>query len=185
MAQIGSTEEARRIVNYWADEGVTWFKAYTDISREALRAAIVAAHKRGLKFTGHLCSVSFREAVALGIDNLEHGLFTNSDYVPNRTPDHCSPEMRTSILKVAMDGPEVQQTIREMVTPQGRDVVDARGLRAVVSRSSAARGSRARGAVAGGARGISVARARRCPHAPRNRRCRSCSAARRRSSARS
>ena len=116
MAQIGSTEEARRIVNYWADEGVTWFKAYTDISREVLRAAIVAAHKRGLKFTGHLCSVSFREAVALGIDNLEHGLFTNSDFVPNRTPDHCSPEMRTSILKVSMDGPEIQQTIREMVS---------------------------------------------------------------------
>lgn len=116
MAQVGSPEEARRIVNYWADEGVTWFKAYTDISREALGAAIAAAHKRGLKFTGHLCSVSFREAVALGIDNLEHGLFTNSDYVPNRTPDHCSPEMRTSLLKVAIDGPEVQQTIREMVT---------------------------------------------------------------------
>ena len=63
MAQIGSPEEARRIVNYWADEGVTWFKAYTDISREALGAAIEAAHARGLKFTGHLCSVSFREAV--------------------------------------------------------------------------------------------------------------------------
>ena len=72
--------------------------------------------QRGLKFTGHLCSVSFREAVALGIDNLEHGLFTNSDYVPNRTPDHCSPDMRTAILKVSMDGPEVQQTIRDMVT---------------------------------------------------------------------
>jgi imidazolonepropionase-like amidohydrolase len=115
MAQIGTPDEARRIVNYWADEGVTWFKAYTDISREALRAAIVAAHKRGLKFTGHLCSVSFREAVQLGIDNLEHGLFTNSDYVPNRTPDHCSPDMRTSLLKVAIDGPEVQQTIAEMV----------------------------------------------------------------------
>ncbi|MGH9385755.1 MAG: amidohydrolase family protein [Vicinamibacterales bacterium] len=115
MAQIGSTEEARRIVNYWADEGVTWFKAYTDISREVLRAAIVAAHKRGLKFTGHLCSVSFREAVALGIDNLEHGLFTNSDFAPNRTPDQCSPDMRTGILKIAMDGPEIQQTINEMV----------------------------------------------------------------------
>ncbi len=40
MAQIGSPDEARRIVNYWADEGVTWFKAYTDISRETLGAAI-------------------------------------------------------------------------------------------------------------------------------------------------
>lgn len=116
MAQISSPEEARRIVNYWADEGVTWFKAYTDISRETLGAAIKAAHARGLKFTGHLCSVSFREAVRLGIDNLEHGLFTNSDYVPNRTPDHCPADMRDSLLKVAVDGPEVQQTIREMVT---------------------------------------------------------------------
>jgi imidazolonepropionase-like amidohydrolase len=115
MAQIGTTEEARRIVNYWADEGVTWFKAYTDISREALRAVIVAAHQRGLKVTGHLCSVSYREAVQLGIDNLEHGLFANSDFVANRTPDHCSPELRTSLLKVAMDGPEVQQTIQQMV----------------------------------------------------------------------
>jgi imidazolonepropionase-like amidohydrolase len=115
MAQIGSPEEARRIVNYWADEGVTWFKAYTDISRETLGAAIKAAHARGLKFTGHLCSVSFREAVRLGIDNLEHGLFTNSDYVPNRTPDHCPSDMRDSLLKVAIDGPEVRQTINEMV----------------------------------------------------------------------
>jgi imidazolonepropionase-like amidohydrolase len=116
MAQISTPEEARRIVNYWADEGVTWFKAYTDISREALGAAIQEAHKRGLKFTGHLCSVSFREAVALGIDNLEHGMFTNSDYVPNRVPDRCSSDMRGSLLNVAMDGPEVQQTIRDMVS---------------------------------------------------------------------
>lgn len=115
MAQIGNVEQARRIVNYWADEGVTWFKAYTDISRESLAAAIRAAHARGLKFTGHLCSVSFREAVALGIDNLEHGLFTNSDYVPNREPDHCPSDMRDSLLKVAIDGPEVTQTIAEMV----------------------------------------------------------------------
>lgn len=115
MAQISSTEEARRIVNYWADEGVTWFKAYTDISREALGAAIKAAHARGLKFTGHLCSVSFTEAVRLGIDNLEHGFFTNSDYVPNRTPDQCPSDMRDSLLTVSMDGPEVRDTIREMV----------------------------------------------------------------------
>ena len=115
MAQVGTAEQARRIVNYWADEGVTWFKAYTDISREALASAIRAAHARGLKFTGHLCSVSFREAVAFGIDNLEHGFFTNSDYVPNREPDHCAGNMRDSLLKVDINGPEVKQTINEMV----------------------------------------------------------------------
>jgi len=116
MAQIGSPEEARRIINYWADEGVTWFKAYTDISRETLGAAIKAAHARGLRFTGHLCSVSFREAVSLGIDNLEHGLFANSDYVPNRTRDQCPSNMSDALLKVEIEGPDVQQTIKEMVT---------------------------------------------------------------------
>jgi hypothetical protein len=47
------------------------------------------AAKRGIKVTGHLCSVSFREAVALGIDNLEHGMLTASDFDPAKQPDIC------------------------------------------------------------------------------------------------
>jgi imidazolonepropionase-like amidohydrolase len=115
MAQVESPEEARRIVNYWADEGVTWYKAYTDISRAALGAAIEEAHRRGLRFTGHLCSVSFREAVALGIDALEHGFFTNSDYAPDKQADRCPSGMRSSLLDVDLEGADVQRTIQEMV----------------------------------------------------------------------
>ena len=115
MAQVETAEDARRIVAYWAAEGVTWYKAYTTISREALEAAIDEAHRLGLKFTGHLCSVSFTEAVALGIDNLEHGLFTNSDYAADKQPSQCPRSMRSSLLDVDMDGPDVQRTIREMV----------------------------------------------------------------------
>src|SRR5215210_5261500 len=74
MDVVTSPEEARRFVAYWASEGATWIKAYTDIRRSELGAAIKEAHKRGVKVTGHLCSVSFREAVDLGIDNLEHGM---------------------------------------------------------------------------------------------------------------
>src|SRR5256885_2139208 len=80
MAVITSPEAARRFVAYWAQEGATWIKAYTDIKRADLKAAIDEAHKRGLKVTGHLCSVSFQEAVDLGIDNLEHGFMTNTDF---------------------------------------------------------------------------------------------------------
>jgi hypothetical protein len=115
MLEITSADEARRVVAYWAEEGATWFKAYTRISREALGAAIEEAHRRGLRFTGHLCSVSFREAVALGIDNLEHGLFTNSDYDPTKEPDECPTGMRNRLLDVEIDSPEVRTTIREMV----------------------------------------------------------------------
>jgi imidazolonepropionase-like amidohydrolase len=89
MAVVHSAKEARRFVAYWAAEGATWIKAYTDISRAELGAAIKEAHKQGIKVTGHLCSVSFREAVALGIDNLEHGMLTASDFDPAKQPDVC------------------------------------------------------------------------------------------------
>jgi imidazolonepropionase-like amidohydrolase len=115
MSTVNDPDEARRVVAYWAEEGATWFKAYTAISREALGAAIDEAHQRGLRFTGHLCSVSFREAVALGIDNLEHGLFTNSDYDPTKEPDRCPSGMRNRMADLDMDSPPVATTIREMV----------------------------------------------------------------------
>ncbi|HEU5220172.1 MAG TPA: amidohydrolase family protein, partial [Gemmatimonadales bacterium] len=81
---------ARRMVNFWADAGARSFKAYMHISRAVLRAAIVAAHARGLKVTGHLCSVTYAEAAGLGIDNLEHGFFAATDFVPGKTPDTCA-----------------------------------------------------------------------------------------------
>jgi imidazolonepropionase-like amidohydrolase len=116
MTGVETADDARRVVGYWADEGATWFKAYTTISREALKAAIDEAHRRGLKFTGHLCSVSFREAVALGIDNLEHGLFTNSDYSAGKQPDRCPSGLRGDLLEVDLQGPEVQATFRDMIS---------------------------------------------------------------------
>src|SRR6478752_833881 len=71
MHELTGPDDARKTVNYWADEGVTSFKAYMNITRAELKAAIDEAHKRGIKVTGHLCSVTFHEAAALGIDNLE------------------------------------------------------------------------------------------------------------------
>src|SRR5690606_26130633 len=113
--QLSAPEDAGRVVAYWADEGASWFKAYAQISRAELKAAIEEAHRRGLKVTGHLCSVSFREAVALGIDNLEHGFFTNSDWDPEKQPDACPAGMRGRLAHIEVSSPEVQQTIREMV----------------------------------------------------------------------
>jgi imidazolonepropionase-like amidohydrolase len=63
----------RRAVRYWAAEGFTSFKAYQQISRDALAAMIDEAHQVGLPVTAHLRSVTCRDAVELGIDNLEHG----------------------------------------------------------------------------------------------------------------
>jgi imidazolonepropionase-like amidohydrolase len=86
---LKNADDARRMVNFWADAGATSFKAYMNITRDELRASIEEAHKRGLKVTGHLCSVTFREAAELGIDNLEHTFFPATDFVANKQPDVC------------------------------------------------------------------------------------------------
>jgi len=115
MTGVPDVEAARRIVGYWAEEGVDWMKAYTTIGPEELRAAIDEAHRRGIRMTGHLCSVSFTEAVEMGIDNLEHGLFTNSDYADGREPGDCPSNLSESILELDPDGAEAQATFRAMI----------------------------------------------------------------------
>jgi enamidase len=82
MHGLKDADEARRQVAYWADMGATSFKTYMQITRAELGAAIDEAHKRGLKVTGHLCSVTYGEAADLGIDNLEHGYMAATDFVP-------------------------------------------------------------------------------------------------------
>jgi imidazolonepropionase-like amidohydrolase len=112
---ITTPEEARRVVNYWADEGATWFKVYTEISRENLRAITDAAHKRGLKVTGHLCSVGYREAVAAGIDALEHGLMANLEYHPAKQPDQCPGRDLATYSKLDVTSAPVQATFKAMI----------------------------------------------------------------------
>lgn len=89
MHQLKDAAEARSFVAFWAAQGATSYKAYMNITRAQLGAAIDEAHRHGLKVTGHLCSVSYPEAVALGIDNLEHGFWTNSQLDAGKQPDNC------------------------------------------------------------------------------------------------
>jgi imidazolonepropionase-like amidohydrolase len=90
MQALRGPDDARETVAFWADRGVTSFKAYAHITRDELRAAVQEAHKRGLKVTGHLCSVTYDEAIDAGIDNLEHGFQANTGQDPDKTPDTCS-----------------------------------------------------------------------------------------------
>ena len=89
MHGLKDPPDARRQVAYWADMGATSLKAYMNITRAQLGAAIEEAHARGIKVTGHLCSVTYAEAAALGIDNLEHGFFAATDFVAGKKPDEC------------------------------------------------------------------------------------------------
>ncbi|HXA38442.1 MAG TPA: amidohydrolase family protein [Phenylobacterium sp.] len=116
MHALRDAADATRTVAYWADMGATSFKAYMNITRAELGAAIQEAHKRGLKLTGHLCSVTYPEAVALGIDNLEHGFFVNTQLDPGKQPDVCP---RTAgdptLLAMTPESPEADRLIRLLV----------------------------------------------------------------------
>lgn len=117
MYQLKDAEDARRFVNFWADSGATSFKAYMHITRDELGAAIDAAHKRGLKITGHLCSVTYPEAIALGIDNLEHGFMVNTDLAQGKKPDVCPMTDTSAFLEHAEpDGPEAKALIESLVS---------------------------------------------------------------------
>ena len=104
MHQITSPEDARRTVAFWADQGATSFKAYMNITRAELKAAIDEAHRRHLKITGHLCSVTYPEAVQLGIDDLEHGFFVNTQLDPGKQPDKCVATTGTPTLLAMKPG---------------------------------------------------------------------------------
>ena len=115
LHSLDSPEDATRLVNYWADLGFTSFKAYTNITRAQLGAAIRAAHARGLKVTGHLCSVTFREAADLGIDSLEHGWSASTDFVNGKEVDLCPARGPNDVDPEIASAP-VQDLIRYLVS---------------------------------------------------------------------
>jgi len=117
MHPLTGPEDAVKTVNYWLDEGVDNFKAYMFITRAELKAAIETAHQRGAKVTGHLCAVTFREAADLGIDDLEHGLFVDTEFLPDKKPDQCPEKSQDPVLMAKLDvntGP-LHDTIQYLV----------------------------------------------------------------------
>jgi imidazolonepropionase-like amidohydrolase len=116
MHPLRDATDARQTVAFWAEQGVTSFKAYMNITRAELKAAIDEAHRHGLKITGHLCSVSYPEAAALGIDDLEHGFFVNTQLDPGKRLDTCPNTVGTPTLAAMKPGgPEANALIKLLV----------------------------------------------------------------------
>lgn len=116
MFATDDPEAARRFVAYWASEGVEWVKFYTDVSRASMKAAIDEAHKHGMKTAGHLCSVTFAEAIDLGLDDFAHGVLTSTDFIADKPADKCPINaIRLADSLASGDSPAARELIARMV----------------------------------------------------------------------
>ena len=146
LGALSSTEQFVNAVNFYADMGVTSIKVYNFITQDDLRAIVKAAHARNMKVTGHLCSITYREAADIGIDNLEHGFFTSSDFIQDKGIDQCQPfDMRKSLLEMPVDSKKAKDLIAHLVDKKvaltstinvfepytGREVVPGGGIDAL------------------------------------------------------
>jgi len=91
MRALTGPDDASKFVDTGLAQGFTSFKAYADITPDELLTAITEAHARSAKVTGHLCTITFTEAAAMGIDNLEHGLLTDTEFFSGKKPNVCPP----------------------------------------------------------------------------------------------
>lgn len=112
MHQLSGPAEAKTFVDFWASQGCTSFKGYMFVDKPTLKAAIDEAHAKGLKVTGHLCAVTYREAADMGIDQLEHGFSVSTDFVPNKKENAC-PLFSAPIASA--DSPGVKALIRFLI----------------------------------------------------------------------
>lgn len=103
MDKPADVEAARHFVDEWADRGVSTIKLYRHTDPGIAAMIIEQAHRRGLRVTGHLCSITYAEAAEMGIDGLEHGLHPASDFVPDKSHGACVPSLDAKALMSADD----------------------------------------------------------------------------------
>ena len=117
LHQLTGPDDATRTVEYWVAEGARSFKVYNYLTRAELKAVVDAAHKHGIKVTGHLCSIGFREAAEIGIDDLEHGLTVDTEFHPDKKPDVCpNPnQAAAAAAKLEVTSEPIQTTIKMLV----------------------------------------------------------------------
>jgi hypothetical protein len=109
-----NTRHLKDTMKHWLSQGVKWFKVYRNTSPDDLKTIIEVAHKNKAKVRGHLCSVTFEEASKLGIDGIEHGLNSSSDFRKNKDYGECNGG-RGYMDDLIIDSPKVKQLQQLMI----------------------------------------------------------------------
>lgn len=107
-------QSLRDTLQYWMDRGIKWFKVYRNISMNDLMTTLEVVHKNGGKVRGHLCSVTFEQGAKMGIDAIEHGLNSASDFRTNKTQGVCDGN-HDYLDYLEMDHSDVRQVQQTMI----------------------------------------------------------------------
>jgi imidazolonepropionase-like amidohydrolase len=114
---VGTLEEAKRAVDWYAAHGYVQIKVYNSFPRQHLRETVAYAHSRGLRVSGHVPAfMRAAEVVEAGFDEVNHINqvmlnFLVDDKTDTRTLQRFYlPAERTAGLD--FDGPKVQAFIK-------------------------------------------------------------------------
>ena len=107
-------QHLRDTIQYWMNQGVKWFKVYRNTKPNDLKTILDEVHKNGGKVRGHLCSITFEEATKMGIDGIEHGLNSSSDFRTNKEWGKCNGG-REYIDNLIINSPEVKKLQKLMI----------------------------------------------------------------------
>ncbi|HKY53658.1 MAG TPA: amidohydrolase family protein, partial [Anaerolineales bacterium] len=116
MLTARTPEEMRALYEAWNDK-IDGVKTYTGIPEDQFILLLEAAHADGLRVTGHLESISGMRAIELGIDGIEHGLFSMSEFFP-QIPSASFRAQYCAISRLDITSPAVT-TIVEALVRQG------------------------------------------------------------------
>lgn len=121
MMKASTPEGLLGTYDAWKDK-IAGVKVYTKIPEDQFVALLGAAHSDGLFVTGHLESISAMRALELGIDGIEHGLFSMSEFFPKGASlkqqycaisqlDMTSPELNAIVEEIVRQGTYIDPTI--------------------------------------------------------------------------
>lgn len=104
-------DEIKQKYERWSAQN-DFFKVYSSTPPEWIKAVADLAHRDGKKVYGHLGMCSAKEAIDAGIDGLEHGIFTMSEFY-----DAPSPRvMDKDLIQFDPDGAEADAVIQKVVS---------------------------------------------------------------------
>jgi imidazolonepropionase-like amidohydrolase len=112
---IKDTAEAGASVAFWSAKGCTSFKMYMHATKEDLAVVLREAHRRGLKVTGHIGAITYREAAEAGIDNLEHGFMASTDFVTGKKENELPAGSRKSLAELDVNSSQMKDLMQLLI----------------------------------------------------------------------